>query len=109
MASTKANLSGAWRGIRGAASTAITFIKKLDIQRGRSIAITQKRQTVLPVAISSVALFCMWGLAYGLLDIMNYHVRIAMRLERQDAALLALAYYLAYIPGEELSQFNHTY
>ena len=44
----------------------------------------------------------MWGLAYGLLDIMNYHVRIAMDLRRQDAALLAAAYYGAYIPGSLL-------
>ena len=34
-----------------------------------------------------------------MLDIMNYHVRIAMHLGRAGAALLAAAYYGGYIPG----------
>ena len=33
---------------------------------------------------------------------MNYHVRIAMKLKREEAALLAAAYYGAYIPGSLL-------
>ncbi len=98
MANIRSTMSNAWIACRGPISTACDTIKKLDVQHGKKMAILRKRQTILPIALVSV-LFCMWGLAYGLLDIMNYHVRIAMHKKRQDAALLAAAYYGAYIPG----------
>jgi FHS family L-fucose permease-like MFS transporter len=74
-------------------------IKRLDVQHGRPKKELRRRDTVVPIAITSVTLFCMWGLAYGLLDIMNYHVKVAMGIGREKAAILAAGYYGAYIPG----------
>ncbi|KAL2430778.1 hypothetical protein ABEF95_013329 [Exophiala dermatitidis] len=74
-------------------------IKRFDVQYKQPKREIRKRDTILPIAISSLALFCMWGLAYGLLDIMNYHVKVAMGIDRQKAAILAAGYYCAYIPG----------
>lgn len=74
-------------------------IKRLDVQYGRHKRDLRKRETILPIAITSLSLFCMWGLAYGLLDIMNYHVKVAMGIGREKAAILAAGYYTAYIPG----------
>lgn len=74
-------------------------IKRLDVQHGLPKRELRKRETVLPIAIASISLFCMWGLAYGLLDIMNYHVKVAMGIGREKAAILAAGYYMAYIPG----------
>lgn len=46
-------------------------IKSLDIQQGKPVVdIVNPRKTVVPVAMASV-LFFTWGLAYGLLDVMN--------------------------------------
>ena len=86
-----------WAAMAGATSTAINAVKRCDVQHGRTIAITFRRM-VVAIAIVSV-LFCTWGLAYGMLDIMNYHVRVAMHLGRVGAAYLAAAYYGGYIPG----------
>lgn len=71
----------------------------MDVQYGRPKRVLRKRETVIPIAIASISLFCMWGLAYGLLDIMNYHVKVAMGIGREKAAILAAGYYTAYIPG----------
>lgn len=75
-------------------------LKTLDIQRGATHtnnAITP-RQEWGGLAVFSL-LFLMWGLAYGLLDIMNYHIKVAIGVDRAHAAFLAMAYYFAYIPG----------
>ncbi|KIW67703.1 hypothetical protein PV04_06935 [Phialophora macrospora] len=80
---------------------AVERIARLDVQRGqpRVGKELRPRETVLPIAIASLFLFFMWGLAYGLLDIMNYHVKVAMGVSREKAAILAAGYYTAYIPG----------
>jgi len=74
-------------------------IKRLDVQYGQPRKELRRRDTIVPIAITSLSLFCMWGLAYGLLDIMNYHVKVAMGIGREKAAILAAGYYTAYIPG----------
>ncbi|EXJ86181.1 hypothetical protein A1O1_06551 [Capronia coronata CBS 617.96] len=74
-------------------------IKRLDVQYKQPKREIRRRDTVVPIAIASLALFCMWGLAYGLLDIMNYHVKVAMGIGRDKAAILAAGYYAAYVPG----------
>ncbi|KIW52577.1 hypothetical protein PV05_08207 [Exophiala xenobiotica] len=76
-------------------------IKRLDVQHGRPIKDLRPRDTIIPIAIACIV-FCMWGLAYGLLDIMNYHVKVAMGITRSMAAILAAGYYGAYIPGSLL-------
>ena len=86
---------------RSILSSAVEAVRCLDIQRGQVCAgkDLRPRETILPIAIASLFLFFMWGLAYGLLDIMNYHVKVAMGVRREQAAILAAAYYAAYIPG----------
>ncbi|KIX95217.1 uncharacterized protein Z520_09133 [Fonsecaea multimorphosa CBS 102226] len=74
-------------------------IKRLDIQYNRPQKEIRGRDTILPISLTSIFIFFMWGLAYGLLDIMNYHVKVAMGIGRQKAAILAAGYYGAYIPG----------
>ncbi|KIV88570.1 hypothetical protein PV10_08241 [Exophiala mesophila] len=74
-------------------------VKRLDVQYGKPKPTIRARDTVVPITIASLSLFCMWGLAYGLLDIMNYHVKVAMNIGRDQAAILAAGYYTAYIPG----------
>ncbi|EXJ77661.1 hypothetical protein A1O3_09890 [Capronia epimyces CBS 606.96] len=80
-------------------STLVERVKRLDVQYKQPRREIAKRDTIVPIAIASLALFCMWGLAYGLLDIMNYHVKVAMGIGRDKAAILAAGYYAAYIPG----------
>ena len=41
-------------------------IKRLDVQHGRPIKDLRPRDTIIPIAIACIV-FCMWGLAYGLL------------------------------------------
>ncbi|KAK5947275.1 hypothetical protein PMZ80_001424 [Knufia obscura] len=78
----------------------LSALASLDIQRGT----THPPATITPtqewtgLSIFSL-LFLMWGLAYGLLDIMNYHIKVAIGVDRAHAAFLAMAYYFAYIPG----------
>ncbi|OAG36773.1 hypothetical protein AYO21_09046 [Fonsecaea monophora] len=74
-------------------------IKRLDVQYNKPTKELRGRDTILPIALTSIFIFFMWGLAYGLLDIMNYHVKVAMGIGRQKAAILAAGYYSAYIPG----------
>ena len=76
---------------------------RLDIQRGETVPAAKftKLQEWLGVSIFSM-LFFSWGLAYGLLDIMNYHIKVAIGVNRSMAALLAFSYYAAYIPGSLL-------
>lgn len=85
----------------GAITFVIEAIKGLDVQKGqkRRGNDLRPRETILPIAIASLFLFFMWGLAYGLLDIMNYHVKVAMGVGRDKAAILAAGYYFGYIPG----------
>src|ERR1700749_4286298 len=86
---------------RALLAATVEGIKNLDAQRGQ-VRVGKElrlRETILPIAIASLFLFFMWGLAYGLLDIMNYHVKVAMGVRREQAAILAAAYYAAYIPG----------
>ncbi|KAJ9607489.1 hypothetical protein H2200_007567 [Cladophialophora chaetospira] len=82
-------------------ATAVERVKRLDVQYGKTRRgqDLRPRETILPIAIASLFLFFMWGLAYGLLDIMNYHVKVAMGVTREKAAILAAGYYIAYIPG----------
>lgn len=80
-----------------------TAIAAMDIQKGEKIPsdLITLEQIWWGVGIFST-LFFLWGLAYGLLDIMNYHIKVAMGTTRTEAAMLALVYYLAYIPGASL-------
>lgn len=69
--------------------------KAFDIQKGEVVLTVSKAQETWGLTIFS-SLFFLWGLAYGLLDIMNYHIKVKMGITRMDGALLAMAYYFAY-------------
>lgn len=83
--------------IRQVSATVRAKVKGLDVQCGQTVepAKFTKTQEWLGLAIFCI-LFMMWGLAYGLLDIMNYKVKIALGVSRAEATGLALSYYLAY-------------
>ncbi|KAJ9646079.1 uncharacterized protein PV06_01916 [Exophiala oligosperma] len=84
--------------VLGGLHNCMEHIKRFDVQRGRHSGLIKPRDTIIPIAVVSI-LFFLWGLAYGLLDIMNYHVKVAMGISRGQAAGLAAGYYTAYIPG----------
>ncbi|KAK3173836.1 hypothetical protein Dsin_032876 [Dipteronia sinensis] len=74
----------------------VDFAKSLDVQRGKPLREITNKDTIVPIALASL-LFCMWGLAYGLLDLMNFHIKVAMDIKREEAAILAAGYYAAYL------------
>lgn len=76
----------------------INIFASIDVQRGARHTTLSKWQEGCGVGIFSVAFF-LWGLAYGLLDIMNYYIKVAMGIDRLFAAFLAMAYYFAYLVG----------
>jgi len=80
--------------------TVVDAVASLDVQKGvrHNHATISRRQEIWGISIFSVA-FLMWGLAYGLLDIMNYHIKVVMSISRREAAYLAMAYYFAYFVG----------
>jgi len=84
--------------LKRAGQSLLTRLISLDVQHGKPIHDLTPRQTIVPITVVSIV-FMMWGVAYGLLDIMNYHIRLEMNLGRGQAALLAAGYYLVYLPG----------
>lgn len=76
----------------------MAFLTSLDIQKGERVAPEKVtvREEVLGTSQFSL-LFFSWGLAYGLLDIMNYHIKVAIGVTRTQASLMAFAYYSAYL------------
>jgi len=86
--------------IKSVTETVVDAVASLDVQKGvrHNHATISRRQEIWGISIFSVA-FLMWGLAYGLLDIMNYHIKVVMSISRREAAYLAMAYYFAYFVG----------
>lgn len=84
-------------------SPLVVFIRYIDVQKGVVVAPdnVRPRQTYWGLSCFS-CLFFMWGLAYGLLDIMNYHIKVILGTTRREAAYLALGYYFAYPVGSLL-------
>lgn len=70
-------------------------LRACDTQKGEAVSTVSKKQEAWGVSVFSL-LFLLWGLAYGLLDIMNYHIKVKMGISRMDGSLLAMAYYFAY-------------
>ncbi|WP_434653825.1 sugar MFS transporter [Chromobacterium violaceum] len=50
------------------------------------------RKTIILVTCT----FFLWGMSYGLLDVLNKHFQQAMRLSKADSGWLQIAYFLAY-------------
>lgn len=55
----------------------------------------QKNRYLLPLVLVT-SLFFLWGLAYGLLDVLNKHFQDALRVNKQQSTLLQMAYFGAY-------------
>ena len=56
---------------------------------------TKKNQYLLPLILVT-SLFFLWGVAYGLLDVLNKHFQEALNITRQRSTLLQGAYFGAY-------------
>ena len=56
---------------------------------------TQKREFFLPLVLVT-SLFFLWGLSYGLLDVLNKHFQETLNITRQRSTLLQAAYFGAY-------------
>lgn len=55
----------------------------------------EKKSYVLPLILVT-SLFFLWGLAYGLLDVLNKHFQETLNITKQRSTLLQLAYFGAY-------------
>src|SRR5687767_7812951 len=54
-----------------------------------------KNSYLLPLVLVT-SLFFLWGLAYGLLDVLNKHFQEALQVNKQQSTLLQAAYFGAY-------------
>lgn len=55
-----------------------------------------KNQNYLLPIILVTSLFFLWGLAYGLLDVLNKHFQETLNITKQRSTLLQFAYFIAY-------------
>lgn len=55
----------------------------------------EKKSYILPLILVT-SLFFLWGLAYGLLDVLNKHFQETLNITKQRSTLLQLAYFGAY-------------
>jgi FHS family L-fucose permease-like MFS transporter len=56
---------------------------------------TEKRNYLLPLILVT-SLFLLWGLAYGLLDVLNKHFQETLKIDKARSTLLQMAYFGAY-------------
>src|SRR5438045_9225919 len=56
---------------------------------------SRERNYTLPIILVT-SLFFLWGLAYGLLDVLNKHFQETLNITRQRSTLLQGAYFGAY-------------
>lgn len=61
----------------------------------KSIYMNKPRTFILPLILVT-SLFFLWGLAYGLLDVLNKHFQDALNITKQRSTLLQAAYFGAY-------------
>ena len=61
-----------------------------------SISITKGKSSFLLPLILVTSLFFLWGLAYGLLDVLNKHFQETLNINKQRSTLLQAAYFGAY-------------
>src|SRR3954466_10643266 len=55
----------------------------------------KNRNYALPIILVT-SLFFLWGLAYGLLDVLNKHFQVTLNITKQRSTLLQAAYFGAY-------------
>src|SRR5437660_12923334 len=56
---------------------------------------SNNRNYILPIILVT-SLFFLWGLAYGLLDVLNKHFQVTLNITKQRSTLLQAAYFGAY-------------
>src|SRR5215510_15966741 len=61
-----------------------------------SISATNQTKNYLFPLILVTSLFFLWGLAYGLLDVLNKHFQETLNITKQRSTLLQAAYFGAY-------------
>lgn len=57
---------------------------------------TEKRSYLFPLILVT-SLFFLWGLAYGLLDVLNKHFQVSLDITKKRSMLLQAAYFGAYL------------
>jgi len=67
----------------------------LSSSSNATITSTEKRSYILPLILVT-SLFFLWGLAYGLLDVLNKHFQDSLNITKARSALLQAAYFGAY-------------
>jgi MFS transporter, FHS family, L-fucose permease len=65
------------------------------VQRANYNCYMNKRNFLLPLILVT-SLFFLWGLAYGLLDVLNKHFQETLNITKQRSTLLQAAYFGAY-------------
>jgi MFS transporter, FHS family, L-fucose permease len=63
---------------------------------GQTISSEQKNNDYLFPLILVTGLFLLWGLAYGLLDVLNKHFQETLNIDKARSTLLQMAYFGAY-------------
>lgn len=82
---------------RGAFVLYLLFIvnRLRDTCANNQFSYMNKRTYVLPLILVT-SLFLLWGLAYGLLDVLNKHFQETLNITKQRSTLLQAAYFGAY-------------
>lgn len=75
------------------------WLEKRDKQHGTLPMVIDSPVALVRAVLLVANLFFTWGFIYGLLDVMNSHVREALNLSGPEGAILAVTYYLAYLYG----------
>lgn len=65
-----------------------------DLSANRTLATTPVRRSVALALV--ISLFFVWGLTYGLLDVLNKHFQQTLSVSRMESALLQTCYFGAY-------------
>lgn len=68
----------------------------LNISTPTAVAATQPAGNIRLAYILVTSLFFMWGLSYGLLDVLNKHFQETLNITRARSGLLQMAYFGAY-------------
>ena len=67
----------------------------LSTSTNATVTSTEKRSYLFPLILVT-SLFFLWGLAYGLLDVLNKHFQESLNITKARSALLQAAYFGAY-------------
>jgi FHS family L-fucose permease-like MFS transporter len=75
--------------------TSLTTMPLLQTGNISTVTSANARSYLIPIILVT-SLFFLWGLAYGLLDVLNKHFQEALHVTKQKSTLLQAAYFGAY-------------